>query len=109
MGAVPVDFLLRVFAVAVNGEVGLVVMSEVALVVGAKSGDGSVLGDRAGVRNGHADGKNRVLDNVEVLEGRGDAILGSEGEMSVGTGVEDQNLLVAFLTAEVKVLLGWTG
>lgn len=77
MSSVPEDLLNLVLAVAVNGEPRLAAMGEQTLLVDTKSSDVATLRDSTGVRQGQTDGRDRVLDNVEVLESGGNTVLGS--------------------------------
>lgn len=77
VSTVPKDLLDLVLAVAVNGEPSLAAMGEQTLVVDTKSSGVAALGDSAGVRHGQAEGRYRVLDNVEVLESSGNTVLSS--------------------------------
>lgn len=52
-------------------------MGEQTLLVDTKSSDVATLRDSTGVRQGQTDGRDRVLDNVEVLESGGNTVLGS--------------------------------
>lgn len=107
MSSVPVDLLLGITAIAIDGEIILSCMSEVALLVHAEVGDAAAFGDGARVRDGHADRKNGVLDNVQVLEGGRDTVLRGESDMAGRTGTQDRDLLVALVAAEVEVFLVW--
>lgn len=77
VSSVPEDLLDLVVAVAVNGEPSLAAMGEQALLVDTKSSGVAALRDSAGVRQGQAEGRDRVLNNVEVLESGGNTVLGS--------------------------------
>lgn len=78
MSTVPVDGLDLGIAIALDGEVVLARMGEVAVVVAAKVDGAGALGGVAGVRDGELRGENGLLDDVEVLEGRGDGVLAGE-------------------------------
>lgn len=77
VSSVPEDLLDLVVAVAVNGEPSLAAVGEQTLLVDTKSSGIAALRDSAGVRQGQAEGRDRVLDNVEVLESGGNTVLGS--------------------------------
>ena len=89
MSSVPVDLLNGVLAVAVNSEPSLATVSEEALVVNTEAGDVATLGNGTGVGDGHAEGSNVVLNDVEVLESGGDSVLGGEGDEAVGAAATD--------------------
>lgn len=84
MSTVPVDGLDLGIAIALDGEVVLAGVGEVALIVAAKVDGAGALGGVAGVRDGELYGKDSLLDDVEVLEGRGDGVLAGERD---GAGV----------------------
>lgn len=89
MSTVPVDSLDLGIAIALDGEVVLTRMGEVALVVAAKVDSAGALGGVAGVRDGELDRENSLLDDVEVLEGRGDGVLAGERDgAGVGGGAD---------------------
>lgn len=72
VGAVPVDLLGLVVAVAVDGEPVAASLGQVALLVDAEAGGVGALGRGCGVRAGQPDGQDGVLDDVQVLPaGRG--------------------------------------
>lgn len=89
VSSVPKDLLDLVLAVAVNGEPSLAAVSEQTLFVDTKSSGVAALGDSAGVRQGHAEGRDRVLNNVEVLESSGNTVLGSVCDEAVGAAATD--------------------
>jgi hypothetical protein len=89
VSTVPVDLPNGVLAVAVNSEPSLATVSEEALVVNTEAGGVATLGNGAGVGKGQAEGRNRVLDDVEVLESGGDTVLGGEGDEPVGAAATD--------------------
>jgi hypothetical protein len=78
VSSVPEDLLDLVVAVAVNGEPSLAAMGEQTLLVDTKASEVAALGDSAGVREGHTEGRDRVFDNVKVLESGRNSVLGSE-------------------------------
>lgn len=78
--AVPEDLLGLALAIAVNGEPVTAALGQVALLVDAEAGGVGVLGGGAGVGDGQADGRNRVLDDVQVLPAGGGLVLGGEGD-----------------------------
>lgn len=86
VSTVPVDLLGGDIAVAINGEPGPAALSQVALLVDAEASGVGVLRDRTGVRGGEGDGRDAVLDDVQVLPGGGNGALGEVGEGSVGAG-----------------------
>jgi N-methylhydantoinase B/oxoprolinase/acetone carboxylase alpha subunit len=53
-------------------------VSEEALLVDTESGGVTALRNGTGVGDGHAEGSNRVLNDIEVLESGGDTVLGGE-------------------------------
>lgn len=85
----PKDFLDLVLTVAVNGEPILAALSEQTLVVDTKGSDVAALRDSAGVREGQTDGRDRVFDNVEVLESGRNSVLGSVRDEAVGAAATD--------------------
>lgn len=91
VGLNPVDNLARVVTVALNAEVGLAVVGEVALGVGAEAGGAGAFGQLGRVRPGEADGGDRVLNNVETLEaGRGLVLRGeAQPRAFIGTSAVD--------------------
>lgn len=89
MSTIPVDLLNGVLAVAVNSKPSLATVSEEALVVNTETGDVATLGNGTGVGDGHAEGSNGVLNDVEVLESGGDTVLGGEGDEAVGAAATD--------------------
>lgn len=107
MSSVPVDLLLGVIAIAIDSEVILSSMGEVALLVHAEVGDAAVFRDGGRVGDGHADGENGILDNIQVLESGRNAVLRGESDVAGGTGAQDCNLLVALVAAEIEVFLIW--
>jgi hypothetical protein len=78
VSSVPVDLLDGVGAVSIDGEPGLATVSEEALLVDTESGGVTALRNGTGVGDGHAEGSNRVLNDIEVLESGGDTVLGGE-------------------------------
>lgn len=126
MATVPVDGLLGVGAVSLDGEPGLAVVGEVALLVDAEVQGAGAVGHGTGVRDRHAQGSGVLLDDVKALEGSGNAVSGGEGDCAVETGVDwgglawwimptayctrfgqqhtDEDLLVGGVTTEVGVL-----
>jgi hypothetical protein len=104
VATVPVD-LLGGNVANVDGEPGTALVGEVTLGVDTEAIHVSVLWDGTGVRNGEGDGSHVVLDDIEVLEGGGDAVLGGEGDHAIGSGAEDEDLLaVGSVAADVDVL-----
>lgn len=78
MRTVPVDSLDLGIAIALDGEVILARMGEVAVVVAAKVQSAGALGGVTGVRDGELDREHGLLDDVQVLEGRRDGALAGE-------------------------------
>jgi hypothetical protein len=89
VSTVPVDLLNGVLAVAVNREPSLATVSEEALVVNTEAGGIATLGNGTGVGKGQAEGRNRILNDIEVLESGGDSVLGGEGDETVGAAATD--------------------
>lgn len=85
VSTVPVDLLGRNIAVSVNSEPGPTALSQVTLLVDTEASGVGVVGNSAGVRLGEGDGRNAVLDDVQVLPGSGDSALGEVGQGTVGT------------------------
>lgn len=86
VSTVPVDLLGRDIAVAINSEPGPTALSQVTLLVDAEASGVGVVGNSAGVRLGEGDGRDAVLDDVQVLPGGGDGALGEVGQTTtVGT------------------------
>lgn len=89
VSTVPVDGLDLGIAIALDGEVVLASVGEVALVVAAKVDHAGAVGGVAGVRDGELDRENSLLDDVEVLEGRGDGVPAGERDgAGVGGGAD---------------------
>jgi hypothetical protein len=89
VSTVPVDLLNGVLAVAVNRKPSLATVSEEALVVNTEAGGIATLGNGTGVGKGQAKGRNRILNDIEVLESGGDTVLGGEGDETVGAAATD--------------------
>jgi hypothetical protein len=89
VSTVPVDLLNRALAVAVNSEPSLATVSEEALVVNTEASGIATLGNGTGVGKGQAEGRNRTLNDVEVLESGGNTVLGGEGDETVGAAATD--------------------
>jgi hypothetical protein len=87
--SVPDDLLRRVVTVAIDSEPSLAAVGEETLLVDTESSQVAALGNSARVRNGQADGRDVVLNNVEVLESSGDTALGSVGDETVGAAATD--------------------
>lgn len=105
MSSIPINFFLEVIAITLNSEISLLIMSKVALIINAEASNGTIFRNGSGVWTGHSDGKNGILNNINILECSGNGIFGGEGEVAVGAGAEDQNLFVALVTAEIEVFL----
>lgn len=88
VAAVPVDGLLGVGAVALDSEPGLAVVGEVALLVDPEVQGAGAVWHGTGVRDGHAQRSGVVLNDVQALERSGDAVLGGEGDGTIGGGVD---------------------
>jgi hypothetical protein len=88
MSSVPVDLPDGVVAVAVDSEPGLAAVGEETLLIDTESGEVAALGDSTGVGNGQADGRDGVLDDVEVLESSGDTVLSGVGDEAVGAATD---------------------
>jgi hypothetical protein len=89
VSTVPVDLLNGVLAVAVNREPSLATVSEEALVVNTEASGIATLGNGTGVGKGQAEGRNRILNDIEILESGGDSVLGGEGDETVGAAATD--------------------
>lgn len=96
MSSVPVDLLDGVVTVSVDGEPGLVTVSEETLVVDTESSDVAVLGDSTRVRDGQTSRGDIVLNDVEVLESSGDTVLSGVGDQAVGAATTDYRGLDTF-------------
>lgn len=94
VGINPVDDTLRVVAVALNTEVALAVVGEVAVLVDAEAVGAGTLGGSARVRKGQTDRSNLAVDNVQGLEASGGLVLGGEADAGGGVGAADWVLLV---------------
>lgn len=88
VSTIPEDLLGLGFSVAINGEPGVALVGEVALVGLVEADSGGILGDGTGVRAGQANFRDGVLDNVEVLESGGNTVLGGERDSTVGTAAD---------------------
>jgi hypothetical protein len=84
MRSIPVNRLLRVAPVAIDGKVILACMVKVPVVGDAKVVDAGALGDGARVRARQTDGEDVLFYDVEVLPACWDGVLGCEG---YGAGV----------------------
>lgn len=78
--AVPEDLLGLALAIPVDGEPVAAALGQVAFLVDAEAGGVGVLGGGAGVGDGQADGRDGVLDDVQVLPAGGGLVLGGEGD-----------------------------
>jgi len=90
----PVDNTLWVVAVALNSEVVLAVVGEVAVLVDAKAVKAGTLGGSARVRKGQTDGGDLAVNNVQGLEASGGLVLRGEADAGGGVGAADCVLLV---------------
>lgn len=89
MSTGPEDLLGGVLSVSRDGEPVLSAVGEQTLVVDTESGDVAALGDSTGVRNCQADRGGGVLDDEEVLESSGYAILSGVRDEAVGATTTD--------------------
>ena len=86
VSTVPVDLLGRDIAIAINSEPGPTALSQVTLLVDTEASGVGVVGNSAGVRLGEGNGRDAVLNDVQVLPGGGDGALGEVGQTTtVGT------------------------
>ena len=103
MATVPVDGLLGVGAVALDGEPGLAIVGEVALLVDAEVQGAGTGGHGTRVRDGQTQRSGVLVDDVEALESGGNTVLGSEGDGAVGSGVDWRRVLDLWI---LPMLLG---
>lgn len=94
MAVNPVDGALRVVAVALDAEVVLAVVGEVAVLVGTEAVEAGTLGGSARVRKGQSDRGDLAVDDVQGLEAGGGLVLGGEADAGGLVGATDYVLLV---------------
>lgn len=90
----PVDGTLRVVAVALDAEVVLALVGEVAVLVDAEAVEAGTLGGSARVRKGQTDGGDLAVDDVQGLEASGGLVRGGEADAGGFVGATDYVLLV---------------
>jgi hypothetical protein len=78
MRSIPINSLLRVASIPVNGEVILPSMGKVSLVIDAKVQSARALGDSARVRTGQLDGEDSLFDDEDILPAGGDSVFGGK-------------------------------
>lgn len=111
VGAVPVQLLDFLLAVAVLGEVGFAVVGEVALLIDTEVVGAGAIGSSAGMGHGQSDRLHGVRNNVEVLEAGGSGVLGGEGDHAVRARADcillDVFSVVGYWLGDLRIRISW--